>query len=354
MDKKTVLILFGGMSPEHEVSCASAASVIANIDRDKYDIIEIGITKDGRWILTSAAPDKIEKGEWLNEKKNTECFFSPSRGRYAGIHTENGVIKPDCVFPVLHGENGEDGRIQGLFTLAGIPFVGCGTTSAAVCMDKALTKRLCALEGISQAECVFATASELESNVDEVVLRVQSKLSYPVFVKPANTGSSVGVSKAKNAEDLKKALVLAGKYDEKILVEEFIDGLELETAVMGNRNPIVSGVGQILPSREFYSYEAKYIDGTSGLVFDPDIPAEAKEKLRATALKVYKLLDCRGLSRVDFFLRKSDGEVIFNEINTIPGFTSISMFPKLFERAGVPYRELISRLIDYAFEEGVR
>lgn len=351
MDKKTICVVFGGVSPEHEVSCASAASVIGNIDRARFDLIIIGITREGRWLLTQADIKEIGNGEWSSREDCEEVVFSPSRGEKSGIHTAGGILQPDCVFPVLHGENGEDGRIQGLFALAGIPFVGCATASSAVCMDKAFTKQICAQSGIKQAECVFVFASEIEKNAGEARTRVEEKLSYPVFVKPANTGSSVGVTKVKNRDDLQAALAFAGKYDEKILVEEFIDGLELEVAVMGNREPVASGIGQILPSREFYSYEAKYIDGTSGLVFDPDIPEKVAAKVRETALRVYKLLGCRGLSRVDFFLRGSS-EVIFNEINTIPGFTSISMFPKLFERAGIPYTEQITKLIELAFEEG--
>jgi D-alanine-D-alanine ligase len=350
MNKKLLCVIFGGVSPEHEVSCVSAAFVIRNIDRAKFDLVEIGITKDGRWILTDAVPEKLENGEWISEKGNAEVVFSPSRGENAGIHTKSGIIKPDCVFPVLHGKHGEDGTMQGLLTLAGVPFVGCGAASSAICMDKAFTKQICAQCGIKQARWVLVRRHELDGNREEIISSIEGKLGYPLFVKPANTGSSVGVSKVRDRDALEKALELAARYDNKILAEEFIDGIELEIAVMGNKNPVASGIGQILPSREFYTYEAKYIDGTSGLVFGPELPGNAAQELTETALKIYNALDCRGLARVDFFMR-ANGEIIFNEINTIPGLTSISMFPELFNRAGVSYKELITRLVDFAFEE---
>lgn len=351
MNKKLLCIIFGGISSEHEVSCMSAAFVIRNIDREKFDVIKIGITKDGRWILTEANPDKVGNGEWICEKGNTEVVFSPSRGENAGIHTKSGLIKPDCVFPMLHGKNGEDGTVQGLLTLAGIVFVGCGVASSAICMDKVIAKQICAQNGIRQANWLLVRRHELDKNKERAISAIEEKLGYPVFVKPANTGSSVGVTKARDRSALEKALALAAGYDDKILVEEFIDGLELEIAVMGNQNPIASGIGRIIPSREFYSYEAKYLDGTSERVFEPELPGNAANELTETALKVYKTLDCRGLARVDFFMKKN-GQIIFNEINTIPGFTSISMFPELFKRAGISNKELITKLIDFAFAEG--
>lgn len=348
-----VLVIFGGVSPEHEVSCVSASSVLSNIDRDRFDVRVLGITREGRWLVTDADPRSISSGEWEKEE-NLPVLFSPARDGTGGFYIGGERYLPDVVFPVLHGENGEDGRLQGLLTLAGIPFVGCGCASGAVCMDKAFTKQVCAWAGIAMADWVLALRSEINSDIDGVIARSEEKFSYPVFVKPANTGSSVGVSKAGSRAELAEALVLAAKYDSRILIEEFIDGRELEIAVLGNEEPVASGVGEILPSRDFYSYEAKYVDGTSGLVFDPRLPDGKEAELRSAATEIFRLLDCRGLSRVDFFLRKSDGAVIFNEINTLPGFTGISMYPKLFGRRGIPYGELVTRIIDLALECGVR
>ena len=348
-----VLVIFGGVSPEHDVSRVSASSVLSNIDRKLFEVKVVGITKEGRWIETASSPEKIASGEW--EKEGGESvLFNPARDASGGFYINGEQYVPDVVFPVLHGENGEDGRLQGLLTLGGIPFVGCGCASSAVSMDKAFTKQVCAWAGISMADWVFATRSEIGSDLEGVVSKVEEKFEYPVFVKPANTGSSVGVSKAADREALKEALVFAAKYDSRVLIEEFIDGRELEIAVLGNEEAVASGIGEILPSRDFYSYEAKYIDGTSGLVFDPVLPEGKEEELRAAAVKIFKVLDCRGLSRVDFFLRKSDNAVIFNEINTLPGFTGISMYPKLFDRRGIPYGELITRIIGLAVECGKR
>ena len=348
-----VLVIFGGVSPEHDVSRVSASSVLSNIDRRRFDVRVVGITKEGRWIATEASPEKIASGEWEKDG-GASVLFSPARDSSGGFYIDGEQYVPDVVFPVLHGENGEDGRLQGLLTLGGIPFVGCGCASSAVSMDKAFTKQVCAWAGIQMADWVFATRSEISGDLCKVVSAVEDKFAYPVFVKPANTGSSVGVSKAADREALKEALVFAAKYDSRVLIEEFIDGRELEIAVLGNEEPVASGVGEILPSRDFYSYEAKYIDGTSGLVFDPVLPEGKEEELRTAAVNVFRVLDCRGLSRVDFFLRKSDNAVIFNEINTLPGFTGISMYPKLFDRRGIPYGELITRIIDLAVECGKR
>ncbi len=345
-----VLVIFGGVSPEHDVSRASAASVLRNIDREKFSVTAVGITKKGRWLLTDASPEAVEDGSW-EDGDVKDVLYSPARDGLGGFYIAGKRYLPDVVFPVLHGENGEDGRLQGMLSLAGIPFVGCGTASAAVCMDKAFTKQVCASAGIPMADWIFVTADEVFESVGLAVERTEKKFSYPVFVKPANTGSSVGVSKAGNRKELVCALGEAAKYDGRILVEEYIDGRELEVAVLGNGKAEASGVGEILPSRDFYSYEAKYVDGTSGLVFDPELPEGKAEELRKTALRVFALLDCRGLSRVDFFLRKSDNAVIFNEINTLPGFTGISMYPKLFAKCGIPYGELITRIIMLAAEE---
>ncbi len=341
MSKLSVLVLFGGMSPEHDVSCSSAASVLKNIDKSLFEVSAAGITKEGHWYLTDASPDQIKNGDWANLPNNNLMLWSPSRDSFK---------RPDCVFPLLHGENGEDGALQGFLTLAGIPFVGCKMTASAICMDKIFTKLICAHEGIQQARFIALKKEQIEQYSDDFANNIFFTLGCPVFVKPANTGSSVGVSKAKDKNSLHTALKLAAIYDQRVLVEEFIDGYELEIAILGNKNPIPSCIGQIIPSREFYTYESKYIDGTSGLIIDPDIPLEAKERLTNTALQIYELLDCSGLSRVDFFMRRSDNAIVFNEINTIPGFTDISMYPKLFEHSGLPYKDLITKLIYFAIE----
>jgi len=348
---KKVCVVFGGISPEHEVSCVSAASVLENIDKTRYDIAALGITKDGRWLYTKPDPENLRNGSWKAEKNSNPVVFSPARGIQSGILIGDKWYKPDCVFPVLHGENGEDGSIQGLFKLAGIDFVGCGVASSAICMDKIFTKQICAFNGITVSDWIAAAGSEI-NDIDKIVSEAERKFSYPMFVKPANTGSSVGVSKAYNRDELYKAVELAFSYDHRILIEEFVKGLELEIAVLGNFKPMVSGVGQILPSRDFYTYEAKYSDGTSGLEFNPPISQEVSDEIKQTAAKAYRLLDCRGLSRVDFFYDTVNSRVVFNEINTLPGFTSISMYPKLFAAAGVSYSELITRLIELASERG--
>lgn len=348
MQKKTVAILFGGVSPEHGVSCVSAASVMRSIDTNLYDVIKIGITRDGRWLETNATPNEIENDLWYG----TEVSFSLSRGKNCGLELLRGCVRPDCIFPVMHGENGEDGSIQGLCKVAGIPCVGCGIAASAIGMDKIFTKQICMLNGIPQADYVSAT----DDNSDDfasTVAAVENKFDYPVFVKPANTGSSIGVSKAKDRDSLIKALTTAKKYDRRVLIEEFIDGQELEVAVLENGpwNIVSSCVGKIVPAGEFYTYEAKYQDD-SELFVSPDIGEEKTAQIKALAERVFSILGCEGLSRVDFFLEKKSGKLIFNEINTLPGFTGISMYPMLMGHSGIAYSDLISILIETAIKKG--
>ncbi|MBQ4047177.1 MAG: D-alanine--D-alanine ligase [Clostridia bacterium] len=353
MKKQIICVLFGGVSPEHAVSCRSGAMVIEHIDRERFEVLPVGIRRDGAWFLTADCAETVRSGAWETDPASVPVVFSPSRAEgECGLLIDGKWVRPDCIFPVMHGENCEDGSMQGLFKLAGIPFVGCGVASSAVCMDKIYTKMVCTYGGILQADWV--AASDISEPAESVADRCEAKLAYPMFVKPANTGSSVGVSKAKDRNALIAAIDEARRYDRRVLIEENIDGYELECAVMGNNAEVVSGIGQVLPTQEFYSYDAKYNDASSALIFDPDFPAETVALLRKTAADVYRLLDCKGLSRVDFFLRKSDGKVIFNEINTLPGFTSISMYPKLMERIGISNTEMITRVIETAFtrEEG--
>ncbi len=339
---KDLLILFGGKSGEYEVSEMSAASVLSNIDTDKYNIIKIGITKDGRWFKTDASPEQIKSGEWESMPKQS-AFLSPDTSHH-GIFVEGKLQNVDVIFPVMHGDYCEDGCIQGLFELSGIPYVGPGVLASAAGMDKSATKLFAAASGVPQAKWYITSPAASEEEIE----KIESEFSYPIFVKPCNAGSSLGISKAGNRAELEKAIAEAAKFDSKILCEEYIDGYEVECAVLGNEDTRTSVVGQITPSNEFYDYSAKYIDNASGLTIPANIPEETAEKIREYAVTVFKALGCRGMSRVDFFVLRGSGEIKFNEINTLPGFTSISMYPKLWEKSGIPYSELIDKLIEYA------
>ena len=339
---KDLLILFGGKSGEYEVSEMSAASVLSNIDTDKYNIIKIGITKDGRWFKTDASPEQIKSGEWDSMPKQS-AFLSPDTSHH-GIFVEGKLQNVDVIFPVMHGDYCEDGCIQGLFELSGIPYVGPGVLASAAGMDKSATKLFAAASGVPQAKWYITSPAASEEEIE----KIESEFSYPRFVKPCNAGSSLGISKAGNRAELEKAIAEAAKFDSKILCEEYIDGYEVECAVLGNEDTRASVVGQITPSNEFYDYSAKYIDNASGLTIPANIPEETAEKIREYAVTVFKALGCRGMSRVDFFVLRGSGEIKFNEINTLPGFTSISMYPKLWEKSGIPYSELIDKLIEYA------
>ena len=354
MKKLSVCILFGGMSPEHEVSLRSAESVLNNIDKEKYNLFPVGITKNGDWILyTGTDYSLLPTGEWERYEDNRRAAISPVRGQGLLSFEGDCVVREriDVVFPVLHGENGEDGAMQGLLQLAGIPYVGPHVAASAVSMDKTLTKLVMDQANIPQAAWQLVRASELvESKMDRILDTLEQRFDYPMFVKPAGTGSSVGVSKAANRDALAHALISAGRYDEKILVEEFIDGREIEVAVMGNDSPVASVAGEIDSGAEFYDYEAKYITDTSTTYIPARIDEEVEEQVRDYAVRVYKAIGCQGLSRVDFFVTRKDNRVVFNEINTLPGFTSISMYPKMFAASGIPYTDLIDRLLELAVE----
>lgn len=349
---KNLLVIFGGCSSEYEISLKSAASVLRNIDTEKYNVITVGITKDGSWYHYTGDIDSIENDFWFTDEDTTPAILSPDRkDKSLIILNDLGAyekVKIDVIFPVLHGKNGEDGTIQGIFELAGISYVGCTPLASSVCMDKAITNTLADAAGINGAKWVAFTETQYrEGKVNFAA--VEAKLGYPIFVKPANAGSSVGISKAKNSAELINALEIAFQNDYKAVLEECVIGREIECAVMGNDHPVASGVGEILPTADFYDYEAKYIDNSTGLAIPADLSPELTEKVRYEAVKAYSAMGCTGLSRVDFFL-KDDGSVYLNEINTLPGFTSISMFPKLFAQAGVEYSRLIDMLIEYAEE----
>ena len=350
MNKKTVAVVFGGVSSEHDISCISASAVIDNFPIEDYDLVLIGITKVGEWYLYSGDTKKIASGEWVDDESNRSAFISPDRAVHGIVLPEyNETIYIDAVFPVLHGKNGEDGTVQGLLTLAGIPFVGCGTASSAVCMDKIFQKTVTAQCGIGQARFVGFDIREFKADEAGVLDKIES-LGYPCFIKPANAGSSVGISKAHDRESLKAAINDAAKIDRRIIAEEFIDGQEVECAVFGVDDVIASICGEILPAAEFYDFSAKY-EADSGLLIPANITKEKTDEVRETAKKVYRALDCSGMTRIDFFVRKSDGKVLLNEPNTIPGFTSISMYPKLMNEMGYPFKKLVKALIDDALKK---
>lgn len=353
MKKLSVCILFGGISPEHEVSLRSAESVLKNIDKEKYNLFPVGITKEGDWILYGGKDySDLPSGKWVDNPNNHRVAISPIRGQ--GLLTFEGdcVVREriDVVFPVLHGENGEDGSVQGLLQLAGIPYVGPHVAASAVAMDKTLTKLVADHAGVTQAAWHLVRGSDMGSRMEATLDSLEKQFQYPMFVKPAGTGSSVGVSKAGSREDLEKGLLAAGKFDDKVLVEEFIRGREVEVAVMGNESPVASICGEIDSGAGFYDYDAKYITDTSVAYVPARIPEDVAESVRDTAVKVYKAIGCQGLSRVDFFVTWQDNRVVFNEINTLPGFTSISMYPKLFGASGIPYSQLIDQLLEFALE----
>lgn len=356
--KKTVVVLFGGQSSEHEVSCMSAQTVVEAMDKRKYNVILIGITREGRWLHVDNV-NHIADQSWY--KSNKSAVISPDarmRSVLVFSNQEEGsasvsIINVDVVFPVLHGRYGEDGTVQGLLELAWIPYVGCGVLASAVSMDKLYTKIIVDRLGIRQAKYVEVCRDGLlGGGMEKVVARVQEKLSYPVFVKPANAGSSCGVSKACDRWALERSLSLAARYDRKILVEESIVGRELECAVLGGMEPNVSGVGEILAAAEFYDYDAKYNSEESKTVIAPELPEGKAEEIRLAAGKIFAAVDGFGLARVDFFLEAGTNEVVFNEINTLPGFTSISMYPMLWEAEGISKTKLVDQLIELATQRG--
>ena len=353
MKKLSVCILFGGISPEHEVSLRSAESVLNHIDQEKYEVLPVGITKEGQWIFFGGRDySMLPAKTWTACPDNCPAAISPVRGQGLLCFDGNTVTtRPiDVVFPVLHGENGEDGTMQGLLQMAGIPYVGPHVAPSAVAMDKTLTKLVVDHAGVPQAAWQLVRSGELENHMENTMDSLELRFRYPMFVKPAGTGSSVGVSKAADREALRNALLAAAKFDKKILVEEFIHGREIEVAVMGNESPVASICGEIDSGADFYDYDAKYITDTSTAYIPARIPGNVAEIVREAAVKVYSAIGCQGLSRVDFFVTFEENRVVFNEINTIPGFTSISMYPKLFTASGIPYTQLIDELLKLALE----
>ncbi len=349
--KKSLCVVFGGRSPEHEISLKSVTSVIRNLDKEKYDIHMLGITKDGKWFLYTGDENKIEDGLWEKDQKFLKkAIISPdtSDGGIIVFEKEGTrLIKLDCIFPVLHGEFGEDGTVQGLFEMSGIKYVGVGVAGSANSMDKTLSKIVFQNAGIPQA--AWVTVTDID-DIDEKICEIEKELGYPCFVKPASTGSSVGIGKAAAREELKSAIKNALSYGRKVLVEENIDGREVECAILGNREPAASEIGEIVPEVEFYDFDAKYNSNSTKLHIPALLDENIKEEIKAYAIKAFQAMDGMGLSRVDFFVRKSDNKVILNEINTLPGFTNISMYPKLWGVTGIDYKSLLDRVILLAEE----
>ena len=342
---KKLGVIFGGMSTENKVSCVSGASVIRNLNKEKYEIFPIFIDVNGNWFKVKMQADGEIK---IDDKEQIENIVEY-------------IKQMDVIFPVLHGLYGEDGTIQGLFELLKIPYVGCGVLASSVGMDKVYTKIIFDKAEINQTKYVYIrkyddkyiyvddSFNEKIMELNEVSDLVTEKLNFPMFVKPSNSGSSVGISKASNLEELKNAIVEASKFDKKILIEQGIDGREVECAVLGNEDVVSSCVGEIIAADEFYSYDAKYKNQESKTLIPAEISDDKSEEIRKLAIKAFKAIDGKGLSRVDFFIENGTGKVYINEINTLPGFTSISMYPKLFEQVGVEYSELLDRVIDLAF-----
>jgi D-alanine-D-alanine ligase len=347
MKKLTVLILFGGVSNEYYVSRRSAASVIAELDRERFEPVLVGITHDGRWFLYEGDTDRILDDTWMNGA--TPAVLSPDRSVHGlVVFDEAGArtVRIDVIFPVVHGQHCEDGALQGLMELSGIPYVGPHVTAAAVTFDKAITHIVAENAGIPMAKWLLVTKGE---DFSQTARRVQDSFGYPCFVKPANSGSSVGCSGAKNEQELKAALETAFHEDRRVLIEEHITAHEVECAVLGNDELFAPRTGEIVSNDGFYDFDSKYLNDSARLFIPALIPEQVSAEVCALAKKTYRALDCRGLARVDFFV-KADNTVLLNEINTLPGFTSISMFPKMMIDAGLSYPQLITRLLELAME----
>ncbi len=337
MKKKRIVVLFGGRSGEHEVSIRSAASVIGSLDRSKYDVVPVAVTKEGRFLspTDSAAILPAESHEGLATENTVTLCYEPGSGQ-----------RVDVVFPVLHGTFGEDGTVQGLLELADVAYVGAGVLGSAVGMDKDVMKRLFRERGLP----TVGHLALLRPGRHDRIAEIEERFGYPVFVKPANLGSSVGISKAGDREELRRALDLAASYDRKIIVEPAIDGREIECAVLGNDDPEASVPGEVVPAKEFYDYEAKYIADDAELLIPAPLSDEQMEEVQRLAVAAFQAVDASGLARVDFFLENAGGKLLLNEVNTMPGFTSISMYPKLWEATGLGYSDVLDRLIELAIE----
>jgi D-alanine-D-alanine ligase len=347
-------VIFGGRSGEHEVSLRSAESIINAMDRSKYEVVPIGITKEGRWLVSENVAALLPEAVMdSNHHQQVAIIGDPTRQgltRLGEGRTSLSSEPLDVVFPVLHGTYGEDGTIQGLLDMAGVPYVGCGVLASATGMDKVVMKQLFQQAGLNIAKHEWFLRSAWEQNPAAILKRLSRSLGYPVFVKPANLGSSVGVSKARNVQELRAAVCEAARYDRKIVVERAIEGREVEVSILGNDTPIASLPGEVITGHEFYDYEDKYVDNASRTEVPARLPKKTIERIQRDAIRAFKAIDGSGLARVDFFVERRSGRVIVNEINTMPGFTSISMYAKLWKASGISYSELIDRLIQLAIE----
>ncbi len=358
MKKISVLVLFGGRSGEHEVSCNSARSVLENLDPLRYEVVQVGIDHEGRWGWCPGPGSTLDVMRSQDHHlllpavllpfPNGGMLYAIKKGT-AGERLEL-ISKVDVVFPVLHGTFGEDGTLQGLLELADLPYVGAGVLGSALGMDKVAFKDVMRANGIPVIESLLVLRSEIEKDLQGVLQKAEQLASYPLFVKPANLGSSVGISKCSSRSDLCEGFMDAVRYDRRVLVERGINAREIEVSVLGNDQPLASVPGEVLPSRDFYSYESKYEDGTSGLLIPAPISDEMTRKIREMAVCAYRAIDCAGMARVDFLLDKDTGELFLGELNSIPGFTEISMYPKLWQATGLNYPELLNRLVDLAME----
>lgn len=358
-DRIRVAVIFGGRSGEHEISLVSAQSVMEAMDDAKYDIVPVGITKEGRWIASGDPVRALTAGD-PQASGPAALLGDPSRRSLMRLEETEQALEAtplseiDVVFPVLHGPYGEDGAVQGLLELAGLPYVGAGVTASAVAMDKAIFKDVMRAHGLPIVDYALVKRRTWETDPNAVISQLERRFSYPVFTKPANLGSSVGISRCRDRAELADGLTEAARYDRKLLAEPAVpQAREIEVSVLGNDDPIASLPGEIVPSREFYSYEAKYLDTgdeASALHIPAPLSPELTDTVRELAVRTYKAIDCAGMARVDFLLSGETGELMVSEANTIPGFTDISMYPKLWEASGLPYRELIDRLIELALE----
>jgi len=348
--KLRVVVLFGGRSGEHEVALASARSIMGAMNTSKYEIIPVGITKSGRWLTSGDPMALLSSGEGDDSNLGCTALMSSARRELVPGTGESRFPTVDVVFPVLHGPYGEDGTVQGLLELADLAYVGAGVLGSALGMDKVAQKVTLRAQGLPVVEHLALNRKAWRARPEEVVAEIEARFAYPLFVKPANLGSSVGISKAHDRDQLRAGLDLAARYDRKLLVEVAINGREIECSVLGNDDPIASVLGEVVPCNEFYDYNAKYIDEGSELYIPAEMPEETTALIQDLAVRAFLAIDCAGMARVDFFVCRDTGKVYVNELNTIPGFTDISMYPKLWEASGIPYPELIDRLIDLAVE----
>lgn len=353
MSKIRVALVCGGKSGEHEVSLASANFVLQALDPAKYDVVVVGITREGTWLVTDSPDRLLESGVTPELTNTTELPIKPASNGLLPIHAAGRQLDDsavDVVFPVLHGPHGEDGAMQGLFEISAIPYVGSGVLASALAMDKWAAKQMLEQAGLESVPYALVQAVDWSDDPASVLDAVERQLHYPVFVKPCNMGSSVGISKARHRQELERAIALSVYYDRRVIVEQGVDAREVECGVLGNEEPVVSVVGEVRPHHEFYDYEAKYSVGMADLLIPAPLSEAQTKEVQAMARRAYIALDCAGMARVDFFVLRESGKIVVNEVNTIPGFTATSMFPRLWEATGVPFTELVDRLIALAIQ----